>query len=102
MQETLPAPTQHEETRAETALAPLWNVVFHNDDETTMDFVVGVLMRFFHHSAAEAYEIMMTVHSTGCGIAGTYPLELAELKAEQTISAARPWFPLQVTVEVAD
>ncbi len=102
MQETLPVPTQREETRAEPALAPLWNVVFHNDDETTMDFVVGVLMRYFHHSAAAAYEIMMTVHRTGCGIAGTYPLELAELKAEQTISAARPWYPLQVTVEVAD
>ena len=102
MQETLPTPSVREETRTRPRTAPHWNVVFHNDDRTTMDFVVKVLMRYFHHSATKAFEVMMAVHTKGAAVAGTYPLELAELKAQQTISAARPWYPLRVTVEEAD
>jgi ATP-dependent Clp protease adaptor protein ClpS len=45
--------------------------------------------------------IMLTVHHTGLGLAGVYPLELAELKREQVISAARPRYPLRVTIEPA-
>jgi len=80
----------------------MWKVMFHNDDVTTMDFVVKVLMRYFGHTTPRAHEVMLTIHRTGIGIAGTYPLEIAELKADQTVSAARPWFPLQVTLETAD
>lgn len=101
MQLTLPATLVEPVVRAVPGVMPLWNVVFHNDEETTMDFVVKVLMRFYGHSAQRAFEVMMTIHSRGAGIAGTYPLELAELKAQQTISAARPWYPLKVTLESA-
>ncbi len=45
---------------------------------------------------------MMTVHRTGIGLAGVYPLEIAELKQEQTISTARPYYPLRVTLEPED
>jgi len=77
----------------------MWKVLFHNDDDTPMHFVTSVLVRFFGHSAEEAYCIMMEVHHKGIGLAGVYPLELAELKQEQTISAARPHHPLRVTIE---
>lgn len=79
----------------------MWKVLFHNDDRTPMDFVTGVLIRFFGHRPQEAHRIMMTVHHRGIGLAGIYPLELAELKQEQTISAARPHYPLRVTLEPA-
>lgn len=77
----------------------MWKVLFHNDDDTPMEFVTSVLMRFFGHDENRAHEIMMTVHERGIGLAGIYPLELAELKQGQVISAARPHYPLKVTIE---
>ena len=102
MQETLPAPSVLTEERSKPRVVPMWKVIFHNDDVTTMDFVVKALIRYFGHTTPRAQEVMLTIHRTGVGIAGTFPLEVAELKADQTISAARPWFPLQVTLETAD
>jgi ATP-dependent Clp protease adaptor protein ClpS len=84
-----------------TRRAPEWKVLFHNDDVTPMDFVTAVLMRWFGHGAASAQRIMLTVHTRGIGLAGVYPLELAELKQAQVISAARPDYPLRVTLERA-
>ena len=98
---TLTAPELHTEESVQKSLAPLWKVLFHNDDVTTMEFVVEVLMRFFHHEEDAAVRIMLTVHRKGIGLAGVYPLEIAELKQEQVISAARPYFPLRVTLERA-
>lgn len=82
-----------------TSYAPMWKVLFHNDDKTPMDFVTAVLMRFFGHSPQSAYRVMMTVHNKGIGLAGVYALEIAELKQQQVLSAARPHFPLKVTLE---
>jgi ATP-dependent Clp protease adaptor protein ClpS len=95
--------TTVEETRAEeaTRFTPLWKVLFHNDDSTPMDFVTAVLMRFFGHGPQAAQRIMLTIHHEGIGLAGVYPLELAELKQQQVISAARPHYPLRVTLEPA-
>lgn len=92
-----------EETTEETKTlhAPMWKVLFHNDDVTPMDFVSAVLMRWFGHDAQAAHRIMMTIHNRGIGLAGVYPLELAELKQLQVISAARPQYPLHVTLEPA-
>jgi len=78
---------------------PMYKVIFHNDDKTTMDFVVFVLMRFFNHEVEEAVKIMLEVHEEGQGVAGVYPFETAEFKRDQTISAARPTWPLMVTIE---
>jgi ATP-dependent Clp protease adaptor protein ClpS len=89
------------EAAERTRHAPLWKVLFHDDDVTPMDFVTAVLMRFFGHDLQTAMRIMLTVHHTGLGLAGVYPLELAELKREQVISAARPRYPLRVTIEPA-
>ena len=80
----------------------LYKVVLLNDDYTTMEFVVEVLMSVFQKTASEAYQIMMHVHVNGRGIAGVYPWEVAETKAETVISRAREsGFPLQAVTEEA-
>jgi ATP-dependent Clp protease adaptor protein ClpS len=80
----------------------LYKVVLLNDDYTTMEFVVDVLMSVFQKTASEAYQIMMHVHVNGRGIAGVYPWEVAETKAETVISMAREsGFPLQAVTEEA-
>ena len=80
----------------------LYKVVLLNDDYTTMEFVVNVLMSVFQKTAAEAYQIMMHVHTNGRGIAGVYPWEVAETKADEVISLARDaGFPLQAVTEEA-
>ena len=61
----------------------LYKVVLLNDDYTPMDLVVQVLEGVFQKSPAEAYRIMMQVHVNGRGIAGVYPWEVAETKADQ-------------------
>lgn len=78
-----------------------YKVLLHNDNLTTMDFVILVLMTIFHKSAAEAVEITMHIHNNGQGIAGSpYTKEVAEEKTSETISFARAnGFPLMVTFE---
>ena len=73
----------------------MFNVVFHNDDETTTDFVVGVLRLIYDHPREAAVKLMLTVHNEGSSIVGTYPFEIAEAKVEETIDLARTsGFPL--------
>jgi ATP-dependent Clp protease adaptor protein ClpS len=67
----------------------LYEVVLHNDDYTTQVFVVYVLMKFFHHDAGTANEIMLHVHTKGLGVAGVYPRDIAETKANQVVTFAR-------------
>ncbi len=80
----------------------LYRVVLLNDDYTTMDFVVEILEDVFHKSPAEAYRIMMLVHTQGRGVAGHYPYEVAETKVATVVGRARAaGFPLQATMEKA-
>ncbi len=80
----------------------LYKVVLLNDDYTTMEFVVQVLESVFQKSPSEAYQIMMHVHVNGRGIAGVYPWELAETKAETVIGLARDaGYPLKAVTEEA-
>lgn len=77
-----------------------YKVLFHNDDFTTMDFVVSVLQDIFHKSAIEAIAIMLKVHNEGIGIAGVYPYEIAKTKARKATDRARAnEFPLLITIE---
>ncbi len=86
------------ETRLEKP--PLYKVVLHNDDFTTMDFVVFVLTHVFLRAEAEAFMIMFQVHHDGIGIAGVYSFEIANMKAEKAMNLARAQeFPLLCTVE---
>lgn len=78
----------------------LWNVILHNDDQTTMEFVVLVLMQIFHRSFEDAQDIMMSIHDTGKGIAGTYSHEIATTKRDDTLAVARTnGFPLLAEIE---
>ncbi len=80
----------------------LYKVLLLNDDYTTMEFVVLVLEEVFQKSPAEAFRIMMQVHVNGRGLAGIYPWEVAETKAETVISMARDaGFPLKAVTEEA-
>jgi ATP-dependent Clp protease adaptor protein ClpS len=79
---------------------PLYKVLLHNDDYTTMEFVVYVLTTIFHKTEGEAFTIMLKVHVEGVGIAGIYTYEIAETKAQKVITLAREnEFPLLATVE---
>ncbi|MDR1241539.1 MAG: ATP-dependent Clp protease adaptor ClpS [Deltaproteobacteria bacterium] len=75
-------------------------VILLNDDYTSMEFVVRVLMEIFRKTGAEAERIMLLVHEKGRGECGTYPVEVAETKAVQVHSKAREeGFPLRCLLE---
>ena len=91
-----------ERTERREKVPDLYRVLLHNDDYTTMEFVVDVLEEIFNRSPAEAHAIMMKVHVEGIGIAGTYPHEIAETKVDKVHHAARAaGFPLRASVEGA-
>lgn len=77
-----------------------FNVVLINDDFTPMEFVVQLLIEIFNRTTVEAKEIMLSVHQSGKGIAGSYGLEIAEQKqAEATTISRHHGHPLQITLE---
>ncbi|MCF8052291.1 MAG: ATP-dependent Clp protease adapter ClpS [Desulfobacterales bacterium] len=88
------------ETSDEVTEPPLFKVLLHNDDYTTMEFVVEVLMTVFRKSVEEATRIMLNVHHQGIGLCGMFPYELAETKVETVEALARErGFPLKCTME---
>jgi ATP-dependent Clp protease adaptor protein ClpS len=81
---------------------PMYKVLLHNDDYTTMEFVVRVLQSVFHRSHAEATQIMLHVHKNGLGVAGVYTHEVAETKVAIVDAMARQHeYPLRCTMEEA-
>ncbi|MBQ7608507.1 MAG: ATP-dependent Clp protease adaptor ClpS [Desulfovibrionaceae bacterium] len=79
---------------------PRYRVILHNDDVTTMNFVVQILCLIFHKSVEEATKIMMLVHTQGRGVCGVFPLEIAESKVHAVRSQAiLAGFPLKCTME---
>ena len=78
----------------------LYKVLLHNDDFTSMDFVVFVLQYVFMRDEAESISIMLKVHNDGIGLAGIYPYEIANMKAEKAINLAKAReYPFLCTVE---
>ena len=81
---------------------PMFQVVLLNDDFTPMEFVVGVLQRFFGKGREQATQIMLKVHHEGRGVCGVYPRDVAASKVEQVCSYARQHqHPLQCVMEEA-
>jgi len=79
---------------------PLFKVLLHNDNYTTMEFVVYVLVSIFHHSQFDAIRIMLEVHERGVGVAGVFTYEIAETKASRVTALAREFeYPLLCTLE---
>ena len=89
-----------EKSRERVDKPPLFKVLLHNDNYTTMEFVVYVLVEVFGKGEADAFRIMLAVHNDGVGIAGVYPFEIAEAKVAKVTGLARQQeFPLLVTLE---
>jgi ATP-dependent Clp protease adaptor protein ClpS len=88
------------ESREKVEEPPLFRVLLHNDDYTTMEFVVWVLESVFNLPEDQAIQIMLNVHVRGIGVAGIYTFEVAEMKIAKTTELAREQeFPLLVTME---
>jgi ATP-dependent Clp protease adaptor protein ClpS len=80
----------------------MWNVVFYNDDYTSMEFVAYVLTHVFHRSTEDALALTFVVHTQGKGVADTYTFEVAEQKqCEALLMAKIEEHPLRVEVEQA-
>jgi ATP-dependent Clp protease adaptor protein ClpS len=78
----------------------LFKVLLHNDDYTSMDFVVEVLMGIFHKTHQQAEQIMLQIHEKGKAICGVYTYEIAQMKVEQVRQLAKKnEFPLLATME---
>lgn len=89
-----------ERTDTREELPRLYRVILHNDDYTTMEFVVEILEGVFGKSPAEAFRIMLHVHTAGRGVCGAYPHEVAETKVHQVHERARErGFPLLASLE---
>jgi ATP-dependent Clp protease adaptor protein ClpS len=89
-----------EKARPKTGEPKLYKVLLHNDDYTTMEFVVSILESVFAKSPAEAYRIMMHVHTQGIGVAGVYPFEVAETKVVMVEERAKDaGHPLRCSIE---
>lgn len=86
-------------TRFRKHKPPVYDVIIHNDDYTTMDFVVMILETIFNKNRDEAMQLMLHVHENGEAVVGSYIYDIAQSKADKATSMARAeGFPLQLTV----
>ena len=89
-----------EREKARTAPPPMYKVLLLNDDYTPMEFVVGVLQRFFSLDHEQATRVMLKVHTEGRGVCGIYPRDVAATKRDLVLGFARQHqHPLQCVVE---
>lgn len=78
----------------------MWKVIFLNDDQTPMEFVIDLLTSIFKHSDADARNLTMEIHTSGRAVVGVFGHEIAEHKAmESTLLARSNSFPLQIVIE---
>ena len=102
--ETPLSPAVIEETEGETrkAYLPLYKIIMWDDNVTTMEFVIRVLVKLFSKDYSTAEQLMYEIHLQGAGHVATLPLEQAEFKVEQVhTAAAMEEFPFTCTIEPA-
>jgi ATP-dependent Clp protease adaptor protein ClpS len=100
MADKTPEFQQRTASNVELTEPPMFRVLLHNDNYTTMEFVVQVLDSVFNKPPAEATQIMLNVHTRGVGVCGVYPAEVAETKVMLVHHAAREnKFPLKCSME---
>jgi len=88
------------ESKQKLQKPPLFKVLLHNDNYTTMDFVVFVLVQVFNRSETDAIQVMLHVHNRGVGVAGVFTHEIAETKVARVTALAREnEYPLLCTLE---
>ena len=98
--DTAPGDAVLERRQHKTKTPKMYRVVLLNDDYTTMEFVVSVLEGVFQKGPAEAFRLMMQVHTKGQAACGTYTHEVAETKVDTVGDMARrEGFPLQAAIE---
>lgn len=91
---------EREKSYLEDVVPKNWVVYLLNDDYTSMDFVVEVLIQFFMHDVKTALEVMLKVHNEGRGACGIYPYEIAETKVSQVHEFAKVHeYPLRAIIE---
>lgn len=92
---------ENTEVSVEIEEPKLYKVLLHNDDKTTFDFVITVLVKIFHRTFEDAVDLTKDIHLNGQGIAGSpYTKEIAEEKTSETLNYARAnGFPLTATYE---
>jgi ATP-dependent Clp protease adaptor protein ClpS len=95
------AGTELQDQQREQVKEPeMYKVILLNDDYTTMEFVVYVIRKVFHKSAAEATKIMMDVHKKGKGVVGVFPYDIARTKSSQVKKLAKEQqYPLECVIE---
>ena len=87
-------------SRSKNDLPPMYKVILHNDDYTSMEFVVEILVSIFGKSLEKATQIMLNIHNKGKEMCGIYPRQIAETKVETVHNlASSKGFPLKSTME---
>lgn len=91
-----------EKTRINIRVPKQYRVIMHNDDFTSMEFVVEILIDIFHKEPMEAERLMLTVHESGRAAVGVYPYDIAVTKVQAAAARAKEeGYPFRLTVEEA-
>ena len=89
-----------ENTRIRIREPKHYKVIMHNDDFTTMDFVVEILIDIFHKNEMEAERLMMLVHESGKAVVGDYPYDIAASKVQAATARAREaGYPFRMSIQ---
>ncbi|MCR5665256.1 MAG: ATP-dependent Clp protease adaptor ClpS [Eubacterium sp.] len=89
-----------EQTKSRIREPKRYRVIMHNDDFTTMEFVVDILVQIFHKNEVEAEQIMMNVHQKGSAVVGVYPYDIAKTRILEAMNRAKAeGFPFRMTME---
>ena len=88
------------EPREDVKEPPLFKVIYLNDNQTTMEFVIESLIEHFDYNPSTAEKLTIDIHEAGSAVVAILPYEMAEQKGiEVTVSARSEGYPLQVKLE---